>query len=54
MSRGLGGFLGSYLVLLIKATWHHTLKSSEKTTWDSIMEMYREQYGVHLDPRTAY
>ena len=36
-----------------KSTWRHTLKSSEKT-WDSIMEIYREQYGVHLDPRAAY
>ena len=35
-----------------KAKWHHTLNSSKKT-WNSIMEIYKEQYGVHLDPRAA-
>ena len=37
-----------------KATWQRTLKDSDKESWQSIVEIYRGQYGVHLDPRIAY
>ena len=37
-----------------KATWQRTLKDSDKESWQSIVKIYRGQYGVHLDPRIAY
>ena len=37
-----------------KATWQRTLKDNEKESWQSIVKIYRGQYGVHLDPRIAY
>ena len=37
-----------------KATWQHTVKERDKASWSKIVEIYRGQYGVHLDPRTAY
>jgi len=37
-----------------KATWQHTVKECDKASWSRIVEIYRGQYGVHLDPRTAY
>ena len=37
-----------------KATWQRTLKSEDKTSWEKIVEVYKGQYGIHLDPRTAY
>ena len=37
-----------------KLTWQRTLKESDKTSWPKIVEIYKGQYGVHLDPRTAY
>lgn len=37
-----------------KATWQCTLKNTDKVSWQKIVEIYRGQYGVHLDPRIAY
>ena len=37
-----------------KSTWQRTLTSEDKKSWSRIVEVYRGQYGVHLDPRTAY
>ena len=37
-----------------KGTWQHTVKEGDKTSWSKIVGIYRGQYGVHLDPRTAY
>ena len=37
-----------------KATWQRTLKDQDKASWQSIVKIYRGQYGVHLDPRIAY
>ena len=37
-----------------KATWQCTLKDTDKTSWQKIVEIYRGQYGIHLDPRIAY
>ena len=37
-----------------KSTWQRTLTSEDKKSWSRIVEVYCGQYGVHLDPRTAY
>jgi len=37
-----------------KATWQRTLKEKDKRSWKKIVEIYRGQYGIHLDPRIAY
>ena len=37
-----------------KSTWQRTLKSTHKESWEEIVSAYRGQYGVHMDPRTAY
>jgi len=37
-----------------KSTWQRTLSSEDKKSWNKIVSVYRRQYGVHLDPRTAY
>jgi len=37
-----------------KSTWQRTLTREDKTSWSRIVAVYRGQYGVHLDPRTAY
>ena len=37
-----------------KSTWQRTLKSTHKGSWEEIVRVYRGQYGVHMDPRTAY
>ena len=37
-----------------KATWQCTLKDTDKTSWQKIVEIYHGQYGVHLDPHIAY
>ena len=37
-----------------KATWQRTLKVDDKSSWGRIVEVYKGQYGIHLDPRTAY
>ena len=37
-----------------KATWQGTLKQADKSSCKKIVEVYKGQYGVHLDPRTAY
>ena len=37
-----------------KATWQQTMSAEHKADWGKIMEVYRGQYGIHLDPRTAY
>ena len=37
-----------------KSIWQRTLKSEQKGLWKQIVSVYRGQYGVHMDPRTAY
>ena len=37
-----------------KATWQRSLTSEQKADWKSIVKVFRGQYLVHLDPRTAY
>jgi len=37
-----------------KATWQQTMSVQHKADWNKISEVYRGQYGIHLDPRTAY
>ena len=37
-----------------KVTWQRTVKPEDKTSWQKIVEIFRGQYGVHMDPRTAY
>ena len=37
-----------------KATWQRTLKAEDKTSWVKIVEVFKGQYGIHLNPRTAY
>ena len=32
----------------------NALKDTDKRSWQKIVEIYRGQYGVHLDPRIAY
>ena len=37
-----------------KATWQRTLTAEQKTSWETIVQTFRGQYGIHLDPRVAY
>ena len=37
-----------------KATWQHTLTSEERGSWESITKVFQGQYGIHMDPWTAY
>ena len=37
-----------------KASWQHTLKTEDKSQWERIKEVFKGEYGIHLDPRTAY
>ena len=37
-----------------KATWQRTLTTEERASWSSITSIFQGQYGVHMDPRTAY
>ena len=37
-----------------KVSWQQTIKPEDKTSWQKIVEIFRGQYGVHMDPRTAY
>ena len=37
-----------------KATWQRTLTNQQKADWKSIVKVFQGQYGVHVDPRTAY
>ena len=37
-----------------KATWQRTLTEKDKTSWNKIVKIYRGQYGIHMDSRTAY
>jgi len=37
-----------------KATWQRTLSNEERGSWESTKMIYQGQYGVHMDPRTAY
>ena len=32
----------------------HSLKITDKASWESIVKVFKGEYGVHLDPRTAY
>ena len=37
-----------------KATWQRTLTHEERGSWASIKKIFQGQYGIHMDPRTAY
>ena len=37
-----------------KSTWQRTLKPTDKSSWNHIVILFKGQYGVHMDPRTAY
>ena len=37
-----------------KATWQRMLTDEERTSWTAIARIFQGQYGVHMDPRTAY
>jgi len=37
-----------------KATWQRTLTTEQKSNWKDIVKVFRGQYGVHVDPCTAY
>ena len=37
-----------------KITWQRTLTSEDKLSWERIKTVYKAQYGIHIDPRTAY
>jgi len=43
------GFRGS-----AKSTWQRTFNREDKDSWTSIVQAYKNHYGVHKDPRTAY
>ena len=43
-----------FLAGAAKASWLHSLKPTGKTSWDMIVAVFKGEYGVHLDPRTAY
>jgi len=49
-----GGWFSWFLTGPAKGTWQHSVKEDDKAMWSKIVEIYRGQYGVHLDPRTAY
>jgi len=35
-------------------SWLHSLKPTDKTSWDTIVAVFKEEFGVNLDPCTAY
>ena len=37
-----------------KSTWQRTLKPTDKSSWETIVSVYKGQCGVHMGPRTAY
>lgn len=37
-----------------KNTWRRSLTETDRSSWETIKKMYLGQYGIHLDPRTAY
>ena len=37
-----------------KITWLRTLTTEEKSFWEKIVAAFKAQYGIHIDPRTAY
>ena len=39
---------------LAKSTWQRTLKPTDESSWNHIVTLFKGQYGVHMDPRTAY
>ena len=43
-----------FLTGAANASWLHSLKPADKTRWDTIVAVFKGEYGVHLDPRTAY
>ena len=47
-------WLSWFLAGSMKVTWQRTVKPEDKSSWQKIVEIFRGQYGVHMDPRTAY
>ena len=37
-----------------KTTWQRSLTETDRSSWETIKKLYLGQYGIHLDPRTAY
>ena len=50
----LDDFLGSLQDLLRQPAWLHSIKTTDKASWESIVKLFKGEYGVHFDPRTAY
>ena len=47
--------IGSHgFCLVLKVAWQRTVTTEDKASWQRIVEVFRGQYGVHMDPRTAY
>ena len=36
-----------FIEALAKVTWQRTLKSTEKSSWEQIVTIYKGQYGIH-------
>ena len=43
-----------FITGLAKLMWQCTLLTEEKSSWESIVAPYKGQFGIHIDPRTAY
>ena len=37
-----------------KVTWQRTIEIEDNTSWRKIVEIFRGQYGIHMDLRTSY
>ena len=48
------GMMLMVLMVSFWSTWQRTLKSTHKESWEEIINVYQSQYGVYMDPRTAY
>ena len=43
-----------FLTGLAKVTWQKNITSEDKISWEKIVSVFRGQFGVHMDLRTAY
>ena len=41
-------------VRLCKGYLARNVTTEDKASWQKIVEVFRDQYGVHMDPRTTY
>ena len=42
------------LMVYYRPCQDHLAQNTEQYTWKSVKKIYQGQYGVHLDPQTAY